>query len=132
MTRKLRGRIAALLILALSGTSGCFRAVSTSSVHPASLYVRQLCPGLTYEVLGEFSERWTGVGFLGQPLNSSPNLSAIVAKEVARLGGDGVADVRVSSNLFLFYALLYAQVHPRHRVSGKVIRYTSNQCRAAR
>jgi hypothetical protein len=96
------------------------------------LFTRQLCPGLTYEVVGEFSRGWAGFGFLGVPLNGSPNLAAIVTEEVLKQGGDAAIDVRLSSNMFLFYALLYAQVHPRHRVTGKVIKYTSRQCAVAK
>jgi len=127
MTREFRRAIATALLL-LPATSGCMRALSSASAQPAALYTRQLCPGLQYDVVGEFNEGWTGWGFLGVPLNDTPNFSAIVTKEVQRLGGDAAVDVRLSSNMFLFYALLYAQVHPRHRVTGKVIKYRSNQC----
>lgn len=132
MTKNLTHYLAALLVIVTLLANGCMRAISTSSVQPAALFTRQQCPGLEYDVIGEIKEGWTGYGFMGIPLNSTPDFAAMVTKEVQRQGGDAAMDVRISSNMFLFYALLYAQVHPRHRLTGKVIKYRSNKCTVAK
>jgi len=121
-------QVVLLLVATALGAAGCMRSLSTLSIETSALHLRQLCPGVRYEVVGEFKRRWTGTGFLGIPLNDPPNFAAAVTKEVKRLKGDAAIDVHVSSNMYVLYLLLWAQIHPRHRLSGKVIRFTSHEC----
>ena len=123
------GKRSAAIFSCAALLSACARAPSTLSLIPSSLHVRQTCPAATYDVLDDFNLAWTGVGFLGLPLNDTPNIPKMIDAEIQRQGGDAVIDVDASGNLYMAYFLLWVQLHPRVRVSGKVIRFTNNACR---
>lgn len=117
----------AIVAIAFLAT-GCLRGPGSVQVESSSVFIEDLCPGLEYDVIGDVDERWTGMGFFGQPTNGTPNFAERIAKAVREKGGDAVIDLRVSSNLRLIYALYYAQVNPRFRVMGKIIKYRTKQC----
>jgi len=119
--------VAIVVVFALLG-SGCVRSIGTMSVEPSALYVADLCPGLEYDVIGDIDERWTGWGVFAAPSNGTPNFAAAVTKAVNVKGGDAAMDVKVSSSLFLIYAVYYFQLNPKHRVTGKIIKYRTHQC----
>lgn len=102
---------------------------ATLSAQPSSLYVRQICPGVEYQVLGEFEKSWRGFGILAQPLRRPPNVAAYVNAEVQRLNGDAASDVLVRSDLrAIIYAFFFPDLYPRYDVRGKVIRYKNGTC----
>ncbi len=110
--------------------SGCVRAPTTLTVSPSALYVKQICPSLSYDVIGKFDKNWTGFGFLGQPTGSGPpNINAFINAEVARLKGDAAIDVKVETSFLLIYALFWANTHPKYHVTGNIIRYQTDHCR---
>jgi hypothetical protein len=108
--------------------SGCVRSIGTMSVEPSAVYVADLCPGLQYDVVGQIDQHWNGWGVFAAPSNGTPNFAAAVTKAVNEKGGDAAMDVKVSDNLFLLYAVYYFQLNPRHRLTGKIIKYRTHQC----
>ena len=112
--------------------SGCMSMPGVFSVAPSSQYVKEICPDLEYEVVGEIKNDWRGFAILGQPLRSLPDINGFVASEVQRLRGDAAIDVRVDSDyrgvIWLFF---FMDIYPQYFVNGKVIRFTNEVCDAS-
>lgn len=116
-----------LLGLAVALT-GCVRSQASMSAMPSTLHVQQICPGATYELVGEFEQGWSGWGFLGFPFSAGPNVAEFVNSEVARLRGDAAMDVMLRTDFRMRLLFVYITALPGYIVSGKVIRYTDTSC----
>ena len=117
------------VVAAVASSTGCIAGPRAASALPSTLYFREQCPLAEYEVVKEFTISDRGFGLFYLPIDGADDLAKEINAEVGRVGGDAVIDLQIRSDIrAIIYFIIFFEIYPRHEISGKVIRFLSEEC----